>query len=107
MISQCLAEISGDWLTADKKGVIRIYLDHDRYQGKIVSSENLPHQVNQVILKNLKEEQPNLYYGSLLDPETGSEYKCKIEKREKKLKVRGYMGIPFFGKTFYWDRLNN
>jgi len=45
--------------------------------------------------------------GTIMDPKNGKEYKCKIELEEKdKLKVRGYVGVPTFGRTQYWYRLN-
>lgn len=44
--------------------------------------------------------------GKIMDPKKGKEYKCKIElENEDKLKVRGYVGIPTFGRTQYWYRL--
>jgi len=44
--------------------------------------------------------------GKIMDPKKGKEYKCKIELvEEDKLKVRGYVGIPAFGRTQYWYRL--
>ena len=44
--------------------------------------------------------------GHIMDPKNGKQYKCKIELKEKgKLKVRGYVGIPTFGRTQYWYRL--
>lgn len=44
--------------------------------------------------------------GTIMDPKKGKEYKCKIElEEEDKLKVRGYVGIPTFGRTQYWYRL--
>lgn len=44
--------------------------------------------------------------GQIMDPKSGKEYKCKIElEEENKLKVRGYLGIPTFGRTQYWYRL--
>ena len=44
--------------------------------------------------------------GQIMDPKSGKEYKCKIELEEKdKLKVRGFIGIPTFGRTQYWYRL--
>ena len=44
--------------------------------------------------------------GTIMDPKNGKEYKCKIELEEDdKLKVRGYVGMPTFGRTQYWYRL--
>ena len=44
--------------------------------------------------------------GKIMDPKKGKEYKCNVELvEENKLKVRGYVGIPTFGRTQYWYRL--
>ena len=44
--------------------------------------------------------------GQIMDPKSGKQYKCKVELIEKdKLKVRGFIGIPTFGRTQYWYRL--
>ena len=44
--------------------------------------------------------------GKIMNPKSGKEYKCVIElKDENKLKVRGYVGMPAFGRTQYWYRL--
>lgn len=43
--------------------------------------------------------------GKILDPEIGKTYKCKIEVAGDKLKVRGYLGSPMFGRTVEWKRL--
>ena len=44
--------------------------------------------------------------GQILDPKTGKIYRCKIELNNsgKKLAVRGYIGISFFGRTQTWIR---
>jgi len=44
--------------------------------------------------------------GKILDPESGKVYGCNVElKSPNRLKIRGYVGKPLFGKTFYWDRV--
>ena len=44
--------------------------------------------------------------GKILDPESGKVYGCNVElKSSNRLKIRGYVGKPLFGKTFYWDRV--
>lgn len=41
--------------------------------------------------------------GSIYDPENGKTYKCRIHLTEEgTLKVRGYVGIPLFGRTTEW-----
>lgn len=44
--------------------------------------------------------------GKIMDPKSGKDYKCKIElEDENTLKVRGYLGVPAFGRTQYWYRV--
>jgi uncharacterized protein (DUF2147 family) len=44
--------------------------------------------------------------GKILDPRSGKEYACHIELKDANtLKIRGYVGNPLFGKTFYWHRV--
>lgn len=45
--------------------------------------------------------------GEILDPKTGKLYHCNIRVAEngEKLKVRGYIGLPLFGRTQTWLKL--
>lgn len=45
--------------------------------------------------------------GRILDAEEGKTYDCRIEVVEegKRMKVRGYIGLPIIGKTYYWERV--
>lgn len=44
--------------------------------------------------------------GSILDPKNGKTYHCKVRTIEngQKLYVRGYIGLPLFGRTQTWLR---
>jgi len=45
--------------------------------------------------------------GSILDPHNGRTYNCNMQTVENntKLKVRGYIGIPLFGRSQTWVRV--
>lgn len=44
--------------------------------------------------------------GEIYDPEDGKTYSCKLKfETDKKLKVRGYVGIPALGKSMYWNKI--
>ncbi len=44
--------------------------------------------------------------GKIYNPEDGETYKCTLTLvDENTLKVRGYIGIPLFGKTQIWKRV--
>ncbi|MGB7189357.1 MAG: DUF2147 domain-containing protein, partial [Acidobacteriaceae bacterium] len=42
--------------------------------------------------------------GRLYDPETGKTYTGSMTREGDKLKLRGYVGIPLFGRTETWSR---
>ena len=43
--------------------------------------------------------------GTIYDPDNGKTYKCKITLvNDKKLKVRGYIGVSLIGRTEIWTR---
>ena len=44
--------------------------------------------------------------GEILDPETGSTYKCtiRVEDGGARLNVRGYIGVSLFGRSQTWVR---
>ncbi len=43
--------------------------------------------------------------GTIYDPESGKTYHCKISMTDNgSLHIRGYVGIPLFGRTEIWKR---
>ena len=42
--------------------------------------------------------------GKLYDPESGKTYTGSMTREGDKLKLRGYVGIPLFGRTETWSR---
>jgi uncharacterized protein (DUF2147 family) len=125
--SKPIPGIQGLWRTMDDKthqprGVVRIYLDHNEYSGKIVSSFD-PREVHKVcepcsgalhnqpiiglqILSGMREHDGEYSGGTIVDPETGEEYRCKMTLADngRKLMVRGYVGLALFGRTQVWTR---
>ncbi len=43
--------------------------------------------------------------GTLYDPESGKTYQGQFEAKGDELKLRGYVGIPLFGRTETWHRV--
>lgn len=117
--------IIGQWETFDdetkeKKSVIEIYKTNNLYFAKIVESfvseknavcetcteknKNKP-IIGLIIIENLKKDGDEFNSGTIMDPENGKTYKCYLElMNTNKLKVRGYLGFSFFGRTQYWLR---
>ncbi|SFU27547.1 DUF2147 domain-containing protein [Pseudoduganella namucuonensis] len=62
--------------------------------------------VGMVILGGLKKDGGEYTGGEILDPNNGKVYKSKMELADggKKLKVRGYIGMPMLGRTQTWVR---
>lgn len=59
------------------------------------------------ILWELKKDGNEWNDGEILDPNKGKEYSCYIELESKdKLKVRGFLGFSFIGRTQYWYKVN-
>jgi len=69
--------------------------DDSRYNKKIIGLE---------IIQNLVKSGDAYAEGTILDPEDGKIYRCKIWIEENDLMVRGYWG-PFF-RTQTWKRVN-
>ncbi len=60
-----------------------------------------------VFMTDLKPNDNNRWSGGeIIDPKTGKIYKCSIKPSDdnQKLTVRGYIGIPLFGRTQTWIR---
>jgi uncharacterized protein (DUF2147 family) len=53
------------------------------------------------------EDEPNYWTsGRIYNPEDGDVYKCTLTlRKDGKLRVRGYVGIPLLGKTQIWTRV--
>ncbi len=58
------------------------------------------------ILKGMKPDGDSWSGGTILDPKSGSTYRCtmKVIDGGQKLKVRGYIGFSLFGRTQVWLR---
>ncbi|MCP4177027.1 MAG: DUF2147 domain-containing protein [bacterium] len=118
-------ECVGFWETKGNDSVVNIFKNQDKYFGEIVwlnnsySKYGLPVKdaynpnkkeskkplLGKVILKNFVSKCNNtLKGGTVYDPHNGKTYKCIIEADGNLLKVKGYIGIPFFGSTEIWKR---
>ncbi|MDR1793363.1 MAG: DUF2147 domain-containing protein [Bacteroidales bacterium] len=59
-----------------------------------------------MILTDFKKESQTVYKGTVHDPEKNDSYKCTITiKDNNHLDLRGYIGIPLFGRTEHWTRV--
>lgn len=62
--------------------------------------------VGMTIVSGLKKDGNEYTGGEILDPKNGKIYKSKLAVQEggKKLEVRGYVGVPMFGRSQVWLR---
>jgi uncharacterized protein (DUF2147 family) len=119
--------IIGNWKTKDGKGIIQIYKNADKYQGKIIwlkepndpktgkpqldiqhpdkQNHNRP-VLGLVNMWGFKYSAENEWSaGKIYDPESGKTYSCKLSlSSTDKLKVRGYVGVAALGRTETWTR---
>lgn len=126
--TQAQSDILGVWYNASKNSKIEIFKKGNEYFGKIVwledpldedtgkplkDKENPDKSMrdNQIlgmtILKDFTYDSKNKEYagGAVYDPENGKTYKAKISLPSKnELDLRGYVGIPAFGRTENWTR---
>jgi uncharacterized protein (DUF2147 family) len=69
--------------------------DDDRYKKKIVGME---------IIRKMKKSGNDFEDGTILDPESGKVYRCKLWVEGQELHVRGYWG-PFY-RTQTWKKVS-
>ena len=118
--------IFGKWVNRDEEtnkvdSVVEIYKKEGKAYAKIIEITDPIRRKNTCteckgdnkdkpilgmnILTGLTKDGKEWSGGEILDPKSGSSYKCSIELKENdKLKIRGYLGVALFGKTVYWQR---
>lgn len=120
-------DVLGIWLNEDKDAQIKIYLENDKFFGKIVwikdpideetgkpktDKENPDESLRDVptlgliILKNFEFDDDEWNDGTIYDPKSGKTYSCYMifPDGQERLKIRGYIGISLLGRTSYWTR---
>ena len=118
--------IVGKWKTIDdesgkEKGVVEIFEQKGKFYGKIIDILEIEYKhrkcekcegddknkpiLGLIIIKGMKKNGAQFDGGKVLDPKNGKTYHCKITLDGKdKLIVRGYIGIPLFGRSQTWIR---
>jgi uncharacterized protein (DUF2147 family) len=118
----------GFWRAVDDRtnkprGIIRIYEENGIFSGRIEMSFN-PEEltarcdkcsgerknapvIGLVIMRGITKHGAEYAGGEILDPETGSIYRCRftLSSEGAKLFLRGYLGIPVLGRTQTWTRV--
>ncbi len=62
--------------------------------------------IGMVFMSGLKKDGSDFSGGEILDPDNGKVYRSKVTLIDggKKLSVRGYIGVPMFGRSQIWLR---
>lgn len=132
LISVCIygqsATVVGKWKTIDENGkpksIVEIYEKSDKIYGKIIEILETENKnkvcvkctgddknkaiLGMIIIKGLSKESTEYKNGEILDPKNGKLYDCIINlEGSDKLKVRGFIGFSFIGRTQYWFRVKN
>jgi len=123
----------GGWLTAEGKSKVEVYKCGEKYCGKIVwlkapqypagdpqgmaGKDKIDRENPDPALKNrpligilmiqdfIYDGEAEWSEGTIYDPRNGKTYNCKMTLTdENTLEVRGYVGLPLFGKTAIWTR---
>ncbi|TGK20681.1 DUF2147 domain-containing protein [Leptospira fluminis] len=122
------APVVGKWKTIDdedgaEKSVVEVYEQGGKIYGKIVSLRDPNDKdgkpkvctkcegadkdkpvVGLVIIKGLSVDGDEFTGGTIMDPNNGKIYKCKLKSVDggKKLNVRGFIGFSLIGRTQTW-----
>ncbi|MBC7419166.1 MAG: DUF2147 domain-containing protein [Bdellovibrio sp.] len=115
----------GTWIVASDDAKVEIYAVAEKLEGKIVwlktptndqgktsKDDKNPDEalktreiMGMIFLKDFKKDKDEWSGGTIYDAKSGKTYKANIKLDGKdKLKLRGYVGIPLFGRTEEWKR---
>ena len=123
-------DILGLWLNEDEDAHIKIFLDGDKFFGKIVWIEepidpetgkpkldkhNPDPELQKrpsmglMLLTDFEFDDDEWSDGDIYDPKSGKTYSCYMEFPEEddlnRLKIRGFIGFSLLGKTTYWTKV--
>lgn len=119
-------EVTGLWLSADKRGIIHIYEQDSLFFGRLVWLKEPEDDQGNAILDSenpdpAKRDRPilglqmvfGLEYsdgewrnGEIYDPESGNTYSARLRLNgSDRMDLRGYIRLPIFGRTESWTRV--
>src|SRR5688572_19864085 len=126
ILSYGQSSVLGKWKTVDESGeeksIIEIFERNDKVYGKIVRiftqedpdpiCEQCPSDdprfgkkiIGMEIIKDMVKDGEEYAQGTILDPQDGKIYRCRIWTEGADLKVRGYWG-PFY-RTQTWKKVD-
>jgi uncharacterized protein (DUF2147 family) len=113
--------VLGTWLVVKEDAKVTIYKCDDKFCGKITwlktpedldtKNPNPAKRSNKILGMNIlwgfSFNQGQWVGGRIYDPDSGKTYRCKMWlKSDDKLNLKGYVGIPLFGRSEIWTRVD-
>lgn len=120
-------DILGIWFNEEKDAKVNIYLEDGKYYGKVIwleepidpdtgkpklDDENSDEELQKRPIMGMLlmtafvfDGKGEWEDGEIYDPKSGNNYSCYMKfDSEDVLKVRGFIGISWIGRTTYWAR---
>lgn len=120
-------DILGIWFNEEKDAKVRIYEENGKYFGKVIwleepidpdtgkpklDDENSDEELQKRPIMGMLlmtafvfDGEDEWEDGEIYDPKSGNNYSCFMKFDSKNvLKVRGFIGISWIGRTTYWER---
>ena len=97
----------GTWLTANGRAIVEIGPcdGGDEACGRIVWTAGQGGTCGRGMLADLARAAPGRWTGgTLTDPRDGTRYSAEIRAEGDRLTLRGYVGLPLFGRSQIWTR---
>jgi len=111
--------------TGEADGLVRIVEEHGEFVGRVEKVFSPPNEspnplcercpgelrdrpvVGMTILRGVRRAGDGYTEGTILDPDEGKNYRCIVKLKEagRRLQVRGFLGLPLFGRTQVWTRI--
>lgn len=117
--------VLGKWFTDEKNTVVDVYKCDGKYCGKIIwlkepknsdGTDKLDINNPDPAKRDRKKMGMRIVWGfnykgnnrwadgKIYDPMNGKTYSCEIDMQGNKMEIRGYVGIPLFGRTMICNR---
>lgn len=114
--------VQGIWITEDGKGAIKIMMKNGTLVGYGAKVPGIPERYDsnnpdpnlrktsllktKILWGFSKSDEAGLEWegGEIYDPNNGKTYSSELEVQNDELHIRGYIGIPMFGRTTVWKR---
>ena len=100
-----ISENNGEFSAAVEKGLLATDTG-DAVCDKCEGARKDQKIVGMTIMEGMKQSGSTYQGGTILDPNNGKTYKCKMKLDDtgKKLEVRGFIGVSLFGRSQTWTR---